>query len=1114
MTRSSRGGSATTSRLPKIAGDVVTWGALWSAVSILLQGFGWPMWVDEAFSLISVPTAPNLFVAALLLIVGEALHRRLRVAWWIVVLFQGLAALTFVSGLAFVLSDLEEMMSDPEVWGDLPPSVGLAGYLISTIATTVIFVIFVRRRGAFPAQRPAGSLREAVTTLVLGLPAVLALTFGLSWFASGTLAGPGERLLWSAQHTVGLSLPFGTQPGAHTASPWLGTLAGVLAAGVLLLAIWRFVHSARRAELMTAQEEVRLRALLARNGEQDSLAYFATRRDKSLVFAPDGSAAVAYRVVGPVCLASGDPIGAVEDWPKAITAWLEHARLHAWHPGVLSASEHGATAYVAAGMRARNLGDEAVVDVDRFTLEGRAMRPVKRAVARVRAAGCDVHVERHADLPASTLDEIIRHAEQWRGDVPDRGFSMALNRLGDRADGRCVAVVVRDAEGAICAVQSFVPWGARGLSLDLMRRSPSAPNGVNEAMVAALVEAAPDLGVRHVSLNFAMFRSVFSGADKVGAGMAVRIADRILMIANRFWQLESLYEANAKYLPRWEPRFVCFETVGALPQIGLAAGAAEGFLPGRVVAPDRTGEDLVVVDGSEPRPLADLILEQDRELLTPPRPTRRIGEQQQVRLDKLTILREAGMEPYPVKVPRTGSVHDALALVDATDTPGQVSVTGRVRAIRDLGGLLFCTIEEHGVRIQGVLERDVDGGPDVALWRRTVDVGDHVSLTGRPGRSRSGEASILVASWRMASKCLRPIPDVRTGFTNPEARARQRYLDLIVNAESAAMLQARSRAVAAIRHGFAQRGYMEVETPMLQVVHGGASARPFRTHINAYNAELYLRIAPELFLKHLCVGGMDRIFELNRNFRNEGADATHNPEFTSVEAYAAHGDYNTMRELTRELIIEVATATHGEPVAVRPRSDGTVERIRLDGEWPVITVHEAVSRAAGVELTSRTTVEEARAVADRHGVHHTPAMTSGEIVLELYDELVEGQTTFPTFYTDFPLETSPLTRTHRTDPRLSERWDLVAFGAEIGTAYSELVDPVDQRQRLTEQSYKAAAGDPEAMEIDEGFLTALEYAMPPTGGLGIGVDRLVMMLTGANIRATLAFPFTKPSERG
>ena len=342
---------------------------------------------------------------------------------------------------------------------------------------------------------------------------------------------------------------------------------------------------------------------------------------------------------------------------------------------------------------------------------------------------------------------------------------------------------------------------------------------------------------------------------------------------------------------------------------------------------------------------------------------------------------------------------------------------------------------------------------------------------------------------------------------------RQRYLDLIVNKESSRLLRARSRGIAAMRQSFMQRGYMEVETPMLQAVHGGASARPFRTHINAYNADLYLRIAPELYLKHLCVGGMDKIFELNRNFRNEGADATHNPEFTSVEAYAAHGDYNTMREITRELIIEVATAIHGEPVAVRPDGHGGEERIRLDHEWPVIPVHQAVSEATGTVLTSATPVEEVRAVADAHGVHWSEEMTSGEVVLELYDELVEGQTTLPVFYTDFPLETSPLTRTHRTDPRLSERWDLVAFGAEIGTAYSELVDPVDQRNRLTEQSYKAAAGDPEAMEVDENFLTALEYAMPPTGGLGIGVDRMIMMLTGTNIRATLAFPFTRPNEQ-
>ncbi|WP_253272589.1 bifunctional lysylphosphatidylglycerol synthetase/lysine--tRNA ligase LysX [Arsenicicoccus sp. oral taxon 190] len=1102
------------SRLPKVAGAVVTWGAIWSVLSIFLQRFDWPTWVDEAFGILGVPTGPNLFLAALLLIVGEALRRGLRVAWVIAMLVEAFSVVVYVSGLGFLAAAYGEIATEVSPGDESSLDVYIAISVISAITSAVLLIIFWRKRAAFPAHRPVGSLRESLIILIGGLLAVIALVFALSWVAHGNLSGPSEALWWTIQATLGFSLPLGLQPTAHSASAWLATLAGVLAAAVLLIAIWRFLHSARRADLMSDRDELALRGLLARNGDLDSLSYFATRRDKSVVFAPDGTAAVTYRVVGPVCLASGDPVGPVEAWPKAIRAWLEHTRHHAWHAGVLSASETGARAYVEAGLRARTLGDEAVIDVDQFSLEGRAMRPVKRAVARVRDAGCSVTVSRHADLSADTLAEITRLADEWRGEGPDRGFSMALNRMGDRSDGRNVAVVVRDAEGQIIAVQSFVPWGTRGLSLDLMRRSPSAVNGVNEAMVAALVDAAPDLGVRHVSLNFAMFRSVFSGADKVGAGLGVRVADRILNLASRFWQLESLYEANAKYLPRWEPRFVCFESASVLPQIGLAAGVAEGFLPGRAIHVSRTGEDLVVVDGAEPRPLADLIIDQDRELLTPPSPTRRVSEQQKVRLDKLDVLRDAGMEPYPVGVPRTCSVGQALAQVGRDGASHPVSVTGRVRSVRDLGGVVFCVVEEHGAHIQGVLERDVVEPQLLALWRHTVDVGDHVSLTGPVGRSRNGEPSVLVTSWAMASKCLRPIPDSRTGFTNPEARVRQRYLDLIVNRESTLMLQARSRAVAAIRHGFAQRGYMEVETPMLQAVHGGASARPFRTHINAYDADLYLRIAPELFLKHLCVGGMDRIFELNRNFRNEGADATHNPEFTSVEAYAAHGDYNTMRELTRELIIEVAAAVHGEPVAVRPGADGTVDRIRLDGEWPVVSVHEAVSRASGVELTSASTVEEVRAVADRHGVHHTSAMTSGEIVLELYDELVEGQTTFPTFYTDFPLETSPLTRTHRTDPRLSERWDLVAFGAEIGTAYSELVDPVDQRNRLTEQSYKAAAGDPEAMEIDEGFLTALEYAMPPTGGLGIGVDRLVMMLTGANIRATLAFPFTKPSERG
>jgi lysyl-tRNA synthetase class 2 len=407
-----------------------------------------------------------------------------------------------------------------------------------------------------------------------------------------------------------------------------------------------------------------------------------------------------------------------------------------------------------------------------------------------------------------------------------------------------------------------------------------------------------------------------------------------------------------------------------------------------------------------------------------------------------------------------------------------------------------------------MLTAEACGEVPLDQWRRLVDIGDHVSVTGEVVTSRRGELSIAATAWLMAAKCLHPLPDKRKGFTDPEARVRQRHIDLVMNPDSLQMMRHRSAAVRALRNGFESRGFIEVETPMLQAVHGGANARPFVTHINAYDTELFLRIAPELFLKRLSVGGMGKIFELNRNFRNEGADATHNPEFTSVEAYQPYADYHVMRELTRELLIETATAVFGKPIVRRP--DGEID---ISGEWAVITVHDAVSRATGVTIDAGTSAERLRELCAEHGVHTTFEMPAGELVLELYDELVEPTTTLPTFYTDFPLETSPLTRTHRSEPRLAERWDLVAFGAEIGTAYSELVDPVEQRRRLTEQSLKAAAGDPEAMSLDEDFLHALEYAMPPSGGLGIGVDRVLMMLTGQNIRATLAFPFVRPAPR-
>jgi lysyl-tRNA synthetase class 2 len=350
------------------------------------------------------------------------------------------------------------------------------------------------------------------------------------------------------------------------------------------------------------------------------------------------------------------------------------------------------------------------------------------------------------------------------------------------------------------------------------------------------------------------------------------------------------------------------------------------------------------------------------------------------------------------------------------------------------------------------------------------------------------------------------LPDKHRGLADPEARVRQRYLDLVVSPSARETLRARSTAVHSLRESLVGRGYIEVETPILQPVHGGANARPFRTHSNAYNLPLYLRIAPELYLKRLAVGGVEKVFELGRTFRNEGVSVKHNPEFTMVEAYQAYADYLVMLDLTRELIQEAATAVHGAPL-VRHGD----EEYDVSGAWPVSTVNDAISAALGEEVTADTSVQTLHRLAERAGVPRDPTWGRGAMILELYERLVEERTTLPTFYKDFPTEVSPLTRQHRDDPRLAERWDLVAFGTELGTAYSELVDPVEQRRRLTEQSLLAAGGDAEAMELDEDFLHALGYAMPPSGGLGIGVDRTVMLITGKTIRETLPFPLVRPT---
>jgi len=1086
--------------------------AVWSMLALLLHRLDWVHWVSDVFGVLNLPVAPSVFAVVLLLVLGGALRRRLRAALLVLLGFQLLGVIdALVTLLLSPKSDPADRAVGP---GELSAVLVIAG-LVSAV---VLSVLLWWARPAFPARVAPASRLRAGATLAVGLALPSILSVGLTETFPGTLSEGRQRLAWAIRAAVGLP-PDNADPeyAGHHGNHWIVQTVGLFSAGVLVAALLAFLRAGRRQRLLTADEELIIRRLLLAHGDRDSLGYFATRRDKAVVFSARADAAVTYRVIGSVGLASGDPLGSADAWDEAVAGWISRMRVHGWSPAAVSASEDGARAYVRAGLKALPMGDEAVVDVKSFTLTGTTMQPVRRAVARVVRAGYTVRVARHGSLSAAEFAEIADLAERGRGDEDERGFSMALGRLGDPADGRCVAVLAYDAAGVLRALLSLVPWGAHGLSLDLMRRDPEAENGITEYLVAGLMAAGSDLGVDRVSLNFAVLRAVFSAAERVGAGPIVRLGNAALTIASRFWQLKGLYRSNERYLPRWVPRYLCFDDSLAITSVAAAAGVAEGFVPWSGGRLGRALQSATLPGRGDPQAFAAQVAAQETELRLRARPAAAVGEQQRVRRDKLAVLRAAGMDPYPVTVPRSrdlGQLRTRYAsLGPNAHTGDQVAVCGRVRALRDFGGLVIAVLQDGEDRIQilaGIAEL---AAAQHRLWRRAVDLGDHLSVTGEIVTSQTGELSVQATSWTMAAKCLRPLPDPRRTLTDPHARARHRYVELIVDHDSRRLLAQRSTATRALREGFTRRGYTEVETPVLQTVHGGANARPFTTHINAYNLDLYLRIAPELHLKRLCVSGMGKVFELNRNFRNEGADATHNPEFTSVEAYQAYADYMVMRDLTRELVLEVATAVHGTPTARRRTARGDLVNIDLTEPWPTMTVHDAVTQAAGTPVTVDTPADSVRAICRDHGLRSATDATAGELVVLLYEQLVERHTQYPTFYTDFPIETSPLTRTHRTTPALAERWDLVAFGTELGTAYSELVDPIDQRRRLTAQSLKAAAGDPEAMDLDEDFLTALEYAMPPTGGLGLGVDRLVMMLTGASIRATLAFPMTRPGQR-
>lgn len=492
------------------------------------------------------------------------------------------------------------------------------------------------------------------------------------------------------------------------------------------------------------------------------------------------------------------------------------------------------------------------------------------------------------------------------------------------------------------------------------------------------------------------------------------------------------------------------------------------------------------------------------------------SEQYQVRAAKRARLLQEGIDPYPVTLPITTSIADVRAryghLAAGEETDDLVGVAGRVMYLRNTGKLCFVTLQDGaGNTLQGMVSAGQVGAASLAAFKADVDLGDHLFLHGRVIASKRGELSVFADSWQIASKALLPLPKAYENEAgelvtlSEEGRVRRRHLDLILRPAAREMVRTRAKVVKSLRANFDERGFTEIETPMLQVIHGGAAARPFVTHMNAYDIDLYLRIAPELFLKRAVVGGIDKVFEINRNFRNEGADSSHSPEFAMLEAYEAYGNYDTMAVLTRDLVQRAARDALGTEVVTL--ADGS--QYDLSGEWESITLLGSLSEALGEEVSPLATREEMAALAQRLGVEVAPHYSAGKIMEVLWEERVGDHLWAPTFVRDFPVETSPLTRQHRSIPGLVEKWDLYVRGFELATAYSELVDPVIQRERFEAQALAAAAGDEEAMALDEDFLEAMAQGMPPSGGMGMGIDRLLMALTGQGIRETITFPLVK-----
>ncbi len=606
--------------------------------------------------------------------------------------------------------------------------------------------------------------------------------------------------------------------------------------------------------------------------------------------------------------------------------------------------------------------------------------------------------------------------------------------------------------------------------------------------MSELVLASAALGLTRLSFGFTDVDATPTGTIK-----------RLPLFVSRWWQQDSSLRANAQYGPSWVPRYVGYEP-GCQSRVAIASGLLESAkrpamrITGTRPKMTRSALDAILaMPIPQPRPLLSS---------TPSRP-----EHVQVRVNKVAALAEAGIPAYPSAYLPTHSIAAAREAVSGT----RVRVIGRLVAWRDLGGLGFAKLRDASGDIQLMVDANRCGIDKAATFGATFDLGDLIEVSGSLGRARKGEISLFAMEWRLVGKSLHPLPDRFRGLSSPEAKVRLRHVELATNPDARDLARARGLVLHSLRTSLAAWDYLEAETPVLQAVPSG-NARAFRTQPDVLGLELQLRTTPELNLKKLCVGGIERVFELGRNFRDEGTTPQHNPEFTALYAYEAHIGYGEMVLRCEELVQEAAIAVHGRALSMRQRNDGVMRPFDISGTWPVRTFYDAVSEAVGQPVTPNSPLTSLRTFCENAGIAYRHSWDEGRVAYALYERLVVARTELPTFYRDFPVSVTPTARSLATDDALTERCDLVAWGAVIGSAHTELTDPAEQRRRLLLEQQRALAGDTNALRVDDGYLEALEFGMLPTAGLRIDVDRVITLITGRTVRETLSFPFVKPKS--